>query len=62
MAGRSQEASEAHQRLADVLDAAEYPNLTLRALARRLGRNRSRLIGIEPEVVEFAIREPVLVA
>jgi hypothetical protein len=35
---------------------------TLRAPARCLGRKRSRLIGIEPEVIDIVIREPEHVA
>ena len=55
--GDTRAADHAHDTVVDMIESAEYPNATLRALARRLGRHRSLAIHIDCAVVDLALAE-----
>ena len=50
-------AAHAHDTVVDLIEDADYPNATLRLLARRLGRHRSLAIGIDRPVIDLALSE-----
>lgn len=55
--GDEKGAVSAHNKVVDLIEAAEYPNVTLRALVRRLDRHKSLAIGIDRPVVDLALSE-----
>jgi hypothetical protein len=42
----------------DLIENAEYPRLVLHEVVRRLGRARSLMIEIDPDVINTAVRAP----
>lgn len=58
--GNAQEADRIQNRLADVVEA--QPDIFLLVLARKLGRSRARLVDIQDEVIEYAVRSEAVAA
>lgn len=50
------DADRAHDRLVDVVEASQYPNLFLAHLVKKLGRDRSLAVRIEPDAIKRALR------
>lgn len=48
-------ADRAHNRLCDVIESAEYPNIALRDTIKRLGRHNALAVGIDRDVVLRAL-------
>ena len=53
-AGKTEEADRIQNRMADLVEAEDQ--VFLLVLARKLGRSRARLVDIQDEVIEYAVR------